>query len=119
MQRRSAVSTVSGAFTVTTAGIGVITWRASCSCRWKTPDSIPASSTCPVAFVRSMKRLSSSELMLSRSPSISMPRMRVTTKLEAPFRAQITGRKTIRNQSKGVAARVMATILGACSPTIT
>ena len=28
---------------MTTAGIGVITWRASCSCRWKTPVSIPAS----------------------------------------------------------------------------
>ena len=32
-QRRSASSTVSSAFTVTTAGIGVITSRASCSCR--------------------------------------------------------------------------------------
>ena len=43
MQRRSAVSTSSEMSTVTTAGIGVITWRASCSCRWKTPVSIPAS----------------------------------------------------------------------------
>ena len=43
MQRRSAVSTSSETSTVTTAGIGVITWRASCSCRWKTPESIPAS----------------------------------------------------------------------------
>ena len=43
MQRRSAVSTSSETSTVTTAGIGVITWRASCSCRWKTPASIPAS----------------------------------------------------------------------------
>ena len=43
MQRRSAVSTSSDRSTVTTAGIGVITWRASCSCRWKTPLSMPAS----------------------------------------------------------------------------
>ena len=28
---------------MTTAGIGVITSRASCSCRWKTPPSMPAS----------------------------------------------------------------------------
>ena len=41
MQRRSAVSTSSEMSTVTTAGIGVITWRASCSCRWKTPVQHP------------------------------------------------------------------------------
>ena len=42
-QRRSAVSTSSEVSTVITAGAGVITWRACCSCRWKTPVSIPAS----------------------------------------------------------------------------
>ena len=43
MQRRSAVSTFSETSTVMTAGAGVMTWRACCSCRWKTPVSIPAS----------------------------------------------------------------------------
>ncbi len=42
-QRRRAVSTVSEASTVTTAGIGVITSRTCCSWKWKTPESIPAS----------------------------------------------------------------------------
>ena len=48
--------------TVTTAGIGVITWRASCSCRWKTPVSMPASprSMCPPAWDSAISRLSSS-----------------------------------------------------------
>ena len=39
-QRRSAVSTFSDRSTVTIAGAGVITWRACCSCRWKTPVSM-------------------------------------------------------------------------------
>ena len=42
-QRRSAVSTSSPTSTVTTAGMGVITCRASCSCSSKTPESMPAS----------------------------------------------------------------------------
>ena len=43
MQRRSAASTVSSLFTVTSAGVGVITCRACCSCRWNTPSSMSAS----------------------------------------------------------------------------
>jgi len=41
--RRRAVSTFSERSTVTTAGAGVMTCRACCSCRWKTPVSMPAS----------------------------------------------------------------------------
>ena len=60
--RRSAVSTFSDMSTVTTAGIGVITWRACCSCRWKTPDSIPASpgSSFPPRELRAMSSFRSS-----------------------------------------------------------
>ena len=62
MPRRSAVSTSSVMSTVTTAGIGVITCRASCSCRWKTPESIVASSSSsmPPASDSRISRLSSS-----------------------------------------------------------
>ena len=48
---------------VTTAGIGVITWRACCSCRWKTPESMPASpgSILPPCALRAISSLRSSE----------------------------------------------------------
>ena len=84
MQRRSAASTVSETSTVTTAGIGVITWRASCSCRWKTPESITASpgSSLPLPWLRAISSLRSSELVtssnsaLASTPSVAQHRVR-------------------------------------------
>ena len=73
-QRRSAVSTSSEVSTVITAGAGVITWRACCSCRWKTPVSIPASpasSLPPVTDSWISTRSSSGD-----SPSSSWPEVR-------------------------------------------
>ena len=75
-QRFSAVSTFSDTSTVTTAGIGVITLRASCSCRWKTPRSITASpgSSVPPEALRAIRNLRSSEVVISSpSPSARMP----------------------------------------------
>ena len=77
--RRSAVSTFSDRSTVTTAGIGVITWRACCSCRWKTPESIPASpgSSFPPRVLRAMIIFrSSEELTSSNSARGSTPTRR-------------------------------------------
>ena len=56
---------------MTTAGIGVITSRASCSCRWKTPPSIPASpgsSVRPEAEERMIPFRSSEVCFSSRLP---------------------------------------------------
>ena len=73
--RRSASLTVCDRSTVTTAGIGVITWRASCSCRWKTPVSIVrlADVEVPPECDSAMIRLSSSGVPPSGSASGSMP----------------------------------------------
>ena len=81
MQRRRAVSTSSETSTVTTAGIGVMTWRASCSCSSKTPESIPASpgSRCPPWSDCVMSSFSSSEEPASSlTASGSTPRSRRT-----------------------------------------
>ena len=83
-QRRSASWTVSDRSTVTTAGIGVITWRASCSCRWKTPVSMLASPTSRLPPLResAMIRLISSGVPPSGSASGSVPVAR-SSELEA------------------------------------
>ena len=93
-QRRSAVSTVSEASTVTTAGIGVITSRASCSCRWKTPPSIPASpgSRVPPIFELSMICFRSSAVWCSSMSVGSTPKRR-TIALEIALSTRITGRR--------------------------
>ncbi len=105
--RRSAVSIVSETSTVTTAGIGVITWRASCSCRWKTPESIPASpgSSFPPRLLRAMISLrSSAEETSSNSARGSTPTTR-SSALEAVLSAQISGLSPTRNHCSGRATR--------------
>ena len=78
MQRRSAVSAFSDVSTVTTAGIGVMTWRASCSCRWKTPESIPASpgSSAPPCALCAISSFSSSAFWASSNSARGSVRSR-------------------------------------------
>ena len=102
-QRRSAVSTSSRVSTVTTAGIGVITCRASCSCRWKTPESIPPSpaSRSPPVEDSAISRLSSSGP--ASSSAICSGRMRSSRRIafEVALRATMKGRKPIENPCSG------------------
>ena len=123
-QRRSAVSTVSEASTVTTAGIGVITSRASCSCRWKTPPSIPASpgSSVPPIFELSMICFRSSAVWCSSMSVGSTPKRR-TIELEIALSPIVTGAVAARNQLSGRETRravrsawLIASIFGTCSP---
>ncbi len=75
-----------------TAGIGVITSRASCSCRWKTPPSIPASpgSRWPPSRELSMICFRSSAVWCSsRSPGLT-PKRR-TIPFETQLSAIVTG----------------------------
>ena len=86
-QRRSAVSTSSDVSTVTTAGAGVITWRACCSCRWKTPVSMPASpgsSLPPVSDSWISTRSSSGD-----SPSSSWPDVRTPISRRIALEARV------------------------------
>jgi len=103
MQRRSAVSTFSETSTVTTAGNGVITWRASCSCRWKTPWSIPASpaSRWPPVWAWAMRKRSSSGLEPSSSSACASMRMSRSSVFAAPLRSAMKGRIAVLNQSSG------------------
>ena len=89
-QRRSAVSTFSERSTVTTAGAGVMTWRASCSCRWKTPVSIPASpgSRLPPVSDCAMSTLSSSGV----PPSSNLPLVRMPISAQHPVRRAVEQR---------------------------
>ena len=106
--RRSAASAGSEASTVTTAGIGVITWRACCSCRWKTPESIPASpgSSFPPRWLRAMISFrSSDELTSSNSARGSTPSSR-RIPFDAELSSQISGLKSWRNSSSGRATRI-------------
>ena len=105
-QRRSAASTVSETSTVTTAGIGVITWRASCSCRWKTPVSMLASPTSswPPVVDWAMSRLSSSGVPPSGSASGSVPSIR-SIDSDAEFSTMMNGWNRIRKNCIGRAIR--------------
>ena len=130
-QRRSALSAFSDASTVTTAGIGVITSRAACSWRWKTPDSIPASPGSSWPANRdwdrdwsSMIALRSSEVGASLSSRGLTPNSR-TIAFEMPVRPRTIGAVAARNQLSGAARNravgsglVMASIFGTCSPTL-
>ena len=103
MQRRIAVPTSSEMSTVTTAGIGVMTWRACCSCRWKTPVSIPASpgSRWPPACAWAMiARTSSGVEPSSKSWSPLMPSGR-SSALEALLSRWMNGRMTLLKRSSG------------------
>ncbi len=106
-QRRSAVSALSEASTVTTAGIGVITWRACCSCRWKTPESIPASpgSILPPCALRAIRSFRSSDEETSSNSALASTPTSRRIALDAVFRSQISGLRATRNQCSGRATR--------------
>ena len=123
-QRRSAVSTESVKSIVTTAGIGVITARASCSWRWKTPPSIPASPASRVPPIRELSMICfrSSAVCFSSMLVGSTPNSR-TTEFEIALRPLVTGAVTSRNQFSGRETRravrsawEIASIFGTCSP---
>ena len=125
-QSSSASVTLAEASTVTTAGIGVITSRASCSCRWKTPRSITASpgSRSPPTADWEMISFRSSEVCFSSMSAGRIPNRRRIA-LETLVSAQVNGAVTVRNRSSGRArrralpsARVIAIIFGTCSPTV-
>ena len=99
MQRRSAVSTSSETSTVITAGAGVMTWRASCSWRWKTPVSIPASpgSSLPPVIDWWMSIRISSGVSPSSKLSVRMPSSR-RMPLEVALRIAMNGRNTFVNR---------------------
>ena len=106
-QRRSAVSTFSDRSTVTTAGAGVMTWRACCSCRWKTPVSIPASpgSSLPPVSDWAISTLSSSgEPPSSNSPVLEMPISR-RIPFETALSRWMNGLKARVNSCSGRAIR--------------
>ena len=92
---------------MTTAGMGVITWRASCSCRWKTPVSIPASpgSSTPPARAWEISSLSSSGVV-SSAPIVSgsTPSSR-RIRLAIAVSTTENGLKRTRQSSSGRATR--------------
>ncbi len=102
MQRWSATWTVSAMSTVTTAGIGVITLRACCSCRWKTPESITASpgSSVPPLTLRAIRNLRSSEVVVSSpSPATRTPNGRRISSARA-LRSLLNGlNRRVKNSS--------------------
>ncbi len=111
---------------MTTAGIGVITSRASCSCRWKTPVSIVASFSSmspwlPEVWISERR---SSTSWCSSIDSGLIPKRR-TSAFEAVESPHVNGADIKRNQCSGRAtsravgsARWIATIFGTCSPTV-
>ena len=110
MQRRSAVSTFSAVSTVTTAGIGVITWRASCSCRWKTPDSMPASpgSSAPPCALCAIRSFSSSAFEASSNSARGSVRSKRRIQFDTLFRSRIAGRiSTKKNCSRRAVLRAI------------
>ena len=105
MQRRIAVSTSSDRSTVTTAGAGVMIWRACCSCRWKTPVSMPASpgsSLPPVADCWISTRSSSADSASSSWPVVRTPSS-LRTPLDAALRIEMNGEKIRVNTASGAA----------------
>ena len=118
--------TLAEASTATTAGIGVITSRASCSCRWKTPRSITASpgSRSPPTADWEMISFRSSEVCFSSMSAGRIPNRRRIA-FDALFNAQVSGAVAERNRSSGRArwravpsARVIAISFGTCSPAV-
>ena len=107
MQRRIAVSTSSETSTVTTAGIGVMTCRASCSWRWKTPCSMPASpgSSVPPLWAWAIRKRSSSGLWPSANSASGLTRTSRRMAFDAPFNTEMNGRMAMLNQSSGRATR--------------
>ena len=109
-----------------TAGIGVITSRASCSCRWKTPPSMPASPGSRVPPIRELSMIcfrSSEVWCVSRSLGLT-PKRR-TIPFETQLSPIVTGAVETRNQFSGRETRratrsalAIASIFGTCSPTL-
>src|SRR5262245_34391349 len=109
----------------TTAGVGVITSRASCSCRWKTPRSIPASpgSRSPPTAEEEISIFRSSDVVVSSRSCRLIPNRR-RIEFEIQVRATVKGSVAVRNHSSGrdsvraaLSARLRANIFGTCSPT--
>jgi hypothetical protein len=126
-QRSSAVWTSSETSTVTTAGIGVITCRACCSCRWKTPWSIPASpgSRWPPVCARAISTRSDPGVWPSSMAVSGLMRTRRRMPFEVQFKAAMNGRIPRLNQFSGRATRLatpsawtIANTLGTCSPAV-
>ena len=102
-QRRSAVSTFSDTSTVTIAGAGVITWRACCSCRWKTPVSMlasPGSSLPPMSDWAIRTFSSSGEPPSSNSSVLRIPSSR-RIQFDAPLSTWMNGLKICVKQCSG------------------
>ena len=87
---------------MTTAGAGVITWRACCSCRWKTPVSIPASpgSSLPPVIDCWISILISSGVSPSSKLSVRIPSSR-RIPFDAALSSAMKGRKTRVNTISG------------------
>ncbi len=116
------------ASTVTTAGIGVITSRASCSCRWKTPCSIVASFSLDVALAAGGRDQQRAGRRRRGAPRSARDRRRTGARSRSrpSISAQVKGAETTRKQVQRRAtsarampsARLIATIFGTCSPTV-
>ena len=80
-----------------------MTWRACCSCRWKTPDSMPASpaSILPPWALRTISSLRSSEEETSSNSALASTPSTRSMALDAVFNSQISGLKATRNQWSG------------------
>ena len=73
---------------MTIAGAGVMIWRASCSCRWKTPVSIPAS---PGVELAAGERLLDQHLeLLGRLPLLEPPAVLTPISRRIAFEAQFS-----------------------------
>ena len=94
--------------TVTTAGIGVMTCRASCSWRWKTPSSIPDSpgSSWPPARAWPMSIRSSSGVAPSVMAASGLIRPARSSPFAAPLSAEMNGFITVVNAFSGRATKI-------------
>ena len=113
---------------MTTAGIGVMTSRASCSWRWKTPPSITASpgSSLPRTADCEISTWRSSEVGCCSSSCPGLTPKRRATPLDIQVSATVNGALARRNQRSGAARHravlsglEIANSFGACSPTVT
>ncbi len=112
---------------MTTAGIGVMTWRASCSCRWKTPLSMPASpgSSLPPARAWPMRMRSSWGVAPSSAAACGSMRTTRSIVFDAWLRNDTNGFMTVVKIRSGVATSIAVrsgwtidAIFGTCSPAV-
>ena len=92
---------------MTTAGIGVITWRACCSWRWKTPESILPSpgSILPPCALWAISSFRSSELLASSNSARGSTPMTRRIAFDAVLSNQMNGDSTFLKSSSGPAVR--------------